>query len=302
MYKATYIKQDKSEQECRDILELSKKYISLLPDKSEWYALYETDFSMLVYEKLISVINTRFFSELLTVGNDEVIRNRIDNASFISMNPHYSDFHFGGDYSTCGIMESGEELLYFSEMGQHGISIAEYDKLFSFFEETSACLSSYIVEDEHIEKDIIEDERALFQFFFPEVLEKDYDFPVYGHEYISAMVEAAYEETDSVFYIHSSSKLKKFKNWVEEDVSRKEYPECADLLYFMEEYKNPMVDFNYNDIVYFIESKENIYLCYHYGYDYYSGIYADGKFFYPSHFFVMVAIEQLLQLIEKIYY
>lgn len=288
------IKEESREEILYQILSLCDNYIYFFP--KDWENIFgKSSIDIYLWEKLVTIINRRFLSELLALcPNDSNLQELLSQDYHLALYRndmyHTSSLRSGDDdYS---ILQYGDDLLYFSEVPLHGLCISENNSWFSFYQETVAIVGYYNLEEEdYLEKF---NEQEVFERFFPQIIEEDLDFIHYCPEYIESIHQALYDEADNTFLIHTCKKLFHFKQWVEKNGNEK-FPECQKLLLCMEWLKKPMSNTN---LYHYVETEKNIYLCYHYFFDSNYGIQLDGKFFFPTHFYTMVSIEVLLKLIE----
>lgn len=287
-----------------NIVALCEKYISLLPSKEQWERMFDGELTLFTLEKMMSVINHRFYQEFIKIQPWEGLDELMKKPTFLFLNSGYNDYCYedakGNSY---GIIDMGEDLMYFYEYPHEGLSLPDKNDLFSFYEEEICMLHQYCIDEGIISENDAADEKKLLDTFFPGILQKDETFPTFAYNLIADMQDALFEEVDTIFILHSCDGLHKCLTWMEEDAERKELPETKKLLHFFKEYKTPMLNgYTYNTPYYFVQTEVNTYMCYVYGFAQYMNFMTDGKFYYPSHFFTMVAMEFLLQLIEEKYY
>lgn len=303
MRNVTSIKKKKTMQQYRDIVALCDTYISMLPDAKEYERIYDTRHALFMIEKIVEILNYRFLRQLQDICYDEELAKYLEKEEYLYLDDNCRDFFEKCEYTSAyGLFENGDNFMYFSDYSTRGLGRGEDERLFSFYKEYINVFSQYALEDEHLTEKDIQDEKKFFQTFFPEIYEKDIDFITYAYKVISKMQGACSEATDINYIIQCHDKLFQFQKWLKEDATRKEFDECKKLINLIELLKSPYVNCFYGTEVHYIETMECCYICIRGGYSDYDGEMIDGKCFFPSYFFVKIATEQLLHLIEELYY
>lgn len=302
------IKEENNIHKLQKIISLCEKYIHLLPDKNEWFYLFDNNTPIFLIEKLIYIINLRFLTELDSISSDLWIEEHQKTEFPYAMDSSFKDYYENiNGIQQLGLIETGSNLTYHIEGLTYGLSISERNLWFSFYNEYIASIS--IDELDYINKDpkkeiqkYLDHPEFLMTNYFSKVIEDDPDFIRSGYEYVDYMLSALESEFDHLFLIHRCDKLHDFLIWVEKNENRKNLPESKMLLEYIELYKKPMIDFYNINSYNYIRTEKYTYMCYIYCFDEISGHFSDGKYFYPSHFYVMVVIECLLKIITMKYY
>lgn len=282
------------------LLSLCKKYKGLYPDRMQWGCLHGYHSGdIFLLEKLVAVINHRFFKELQELYPQEESLCKIVERDF-SLQLYGKDFyHTSPGSREYSIPEYGDDFLYFMESSCQGLTLPEDMDGFSFLESFDASLGYYSLEEHEELLHVTQDPyREMMESFFPDVLKEDPGILSYGRGLMEKMQSVLDYEEDHYFTLYRSKKLRSFFHWYCLK-NHKEFPECKELMELYKIWIHPMECNDNHGITCQSFCTENYcYLWFHYYFDSNYQCNVDGKFLYPPHFYVSFAMELLLKIIE----